>query len=245
VRFVTEDGITIRGWWFPRPETTAVLVCCAGHRGAKHDLLGVGSGLWRRGANVLLFDYRGCGESDPAPQSLAYNELPDARAAVQFAGERIAEAHIGLLGYSMGAAIAIMTAAADQRVEAVVADSAFADIHGVVAHAFRRNGLPPRPLLQVADAYNRWRYGYSFGAVRPIDVVGKIAPRPILIIHGSADALIPIQHAHDLFAASGEPKELWVAEGVEHCGAYFADRENYVERISTFFQQSFRERAVI
>src|SRR5437879_6071016 len=64
VQFVTEDGITIRAWWFPRPESLQVAVCCAGHRGGKHDLLGIGSGLWRAGMNVLLFDYRGCGESD-------------------------------------------------------------------------------------------------------------------------------------------------------------------------------------
>lgn len=83
VSFDTEDGITLRGWWLPRPETDRVVIGYTGHRGAKHELLGIGSGLWRAGSNVLLFDFRGCGDSDVAPLSVGYHELPDARAAAR------------------------------------------------------------------------------------------------------------------------------------------------------------------
>jgi fermentation-respiration switch protein FrsA (DUF1100 family) len=141
----------------------------------------------------------------------------------------------------MGAAIAIITAASNPAVGAAVADSSFSDIQSVVAHAFRRNKVPPRPFLALTSMYNRWRYGYSFGAVRPINVVARIAPRPLLIIHGSADAITPLAHAHDLYAAAREPKELWVVTGVEHCGAYFADREAYVRRVAAFLEQSLAE----
>lgn len=239
ISFVTEDGVTIRGWWFARPETSRVIIGCTGHRGSKTDLLGIGSGLWRAGNNVLLFDYRGCGESDHASQSLAHHERRDARAAILYAQQRIADAEIGLLGYSMGAAVAIQVAAADPSIRAVVADSSFATMRDVVAAGIRRRYLPTRPVLDLTDALTGLRYGYRFHAVRPLDVVGKIAPRPLLIIHGGMDAITPVSHASLLYEAAGEPKELWILEDAPHCGGYFVDRPLYVRRVAEFFERAF------
>jgi uncharacterized protein len=239
ISFVTEDGITIRGWWFARPETRRLIIGCSGHRGSKTDLLGIGSGLWRAGNNVLLFDYRGCGESDHAPQSLAHHELRDARAAIEYARQRIPDAEIGLLGYSMGGAVVIQVAAADPSIRAVVADSSFATMRDVVAYGIRRRRVPARPVLDLTDALTGLRYGYRFHAVRPLDVVGRIAPRPLLIIHGEADAVTPVSHARWLFEAADEPKELWILENTPHCGAYFVDRPAYVQRVAEFFARGF------
>jgi len=239
VSFRTDDGLTIRGWWFPRPETNHVVIGCAGHRRAKHELIGIGSGLWRAGNNVLLFDFRGVGESDLGPQSVGYNELPDARAAVQFALQRQSGARVGLIGYSMGAAVAILVAAQDPAVRAVVADSSYARLRDVIAFAYRQKRLPPL-LLAVTEMVNHWRYGYTWSTMQPLDAVEKIAPRPLLIIHGSNDAVTPVEQAYELYEAAGEPKELWIAEGARHCGAYFIDREAYVSRVANFFATSLR-----
>ena len=238
ISFTSEDGVTIRGWWFARPESQRVIIGLHGHRGAKTDLLGIGSGLWRAGNNVLLFDLRGCGESDAAPQSLAHLEQRDARAAVRYVQARMQDAQIGMIGYSMGASIAILTAATDPAIRAVVADSPFAAMRDVIADAYVRRRLPTRPALDLADVVTRWRYGYPFQAVRPIDVVPALAPRPFLLLHGSADTIIPVSHAHRLFAVAGEPKELVIFEGAQHCGGYFADRPAYVSRVAEFFARS-------
>lgn len=85
---------------------------------------------------------------------------------------------------------------------------------------------------------NRRRYGYPFAALRPVEAVGKIAPRPLLIIHGVADAVTPVEHARQLYAAAGELKELWVVEDAPRCGAYFADRPAYVARVAAFFARA-------
>lgn len=235
VSFVTDDGVTLRGWWFPRPESDRVVIACTGHKGVKTDLLGISSGLWRAGNNVLLFDFRGCGESDLAPLSIGYHEQRDLRAAITFARERITGAHLGLIGYSMGAAVALLVAAGDPAIRAVVADSSYATIAGVLVAAYRRRRLPAPPFIALSDRYNGWRYGYRFGALRPIDIVGQIAPRPLLVIHGTRDAVTPVDHAHQLYAAAGEQKELWIAEEAHHCGAYFLDRQGYVARVAEFF----------
>jgi uncharacterized protein len=235
VSFRADDGVTLRGWWFARPESDRVVVAATGHKGVKTDLLGIGSGLWRAGNNVLLFDFRGLGESDPAPLSVGHHEQGDLRAAVAFARGRVAGARLGLIGYSMGAAVAILVAAADPGVRAVVADSSYATLAGVVAAAYGRRRLPAPALVALSDRYNGWRYGYRFGALRPVEAVGRIAPRPLLLIHGTRDAVTPVAHAHELYAAAGEPKELWIAEGAHHCGAYFQDRRAYVARVADFF----------
>ncbi len=237
VEFTAQDGVVLRGWWFPCADTDHVIIGCTGHRGSKSELLGIGSALWRAHNNVLLFDFRGCGDSDPAPLSLAHKELPDARAAIDFAQHRMPGARIGLIGYSMGAAIAILVAAGDPSVRVVVADSSFTSIHDVIAFAYSRYRLlPVRPIVLLTDLINRWRHGYPFGAVRPIDVIGRIAPRPLLIIHGGKDGVTPVANAHRLYAAAGEPKDLWIVDDARHCGAYFLDREEYVRRVTGFFE---------
>jgi alpha-beta hydrolase superfamily lysophospholipase len=237
IDFRTADGLKLSGWWLPRPGSRRVVVGLAGHRSPKSDMLGIGSGLWRAGNNVLIFDWRSRGQSDIAQHSLAYYELRDAEAAVEYALGRVPDARVGLIGYSMGASIAILLAARSTVVRAVVADSPFTGIAEVVAHNAARRRLPARLVVPMADALTGWRYGYRFGSVRPVEAVGALSPRPLLLIHGSADTLIPISHAHELFAAAREPKELWIVEGAEHCGGYFADRASYVGRAARFFEQ--------
>jgi fermentation-respiration switch protein FrsA (DUF1100 family) len=237
VSFRTADGLKLSGWWLPRPSSRRVVVGLAGHRSPKSDMLGIGSGLWRAGNNVLIFDWRSRGQSDIAQHSLAYYELRDAEAAAEYALGRAPGARLGLIGYSMGASVAILLAAQSAAVRAVVADSPFTGIAEVVAHNAARRRLPARLVVPMADALTGWRYGYRFGAVRPIEAIAAVSPRPLLLIHGGADTLIPTSHAHELFAAAREPKELWIVEGIEHCGGYFADRAGYVGRVAQFFEQ--------
>ncbi len=241
VSFRADDGVTIRGWWMPRADSTAVVVGCSGHRGAKHELLGIGSCLWRAGNNLLLFDFRGRGESDLAACSLAYHELVDLRAAVEWTCGRVPNARLGIVGYSMGAAVSILGAAREPRIAAVVADSPFATMRDVIRHGFRRRGLPAWGLVDLAAAVNRLQYGYAYHAVQPIEMVAAIAPRPLLLIHGDRDSVIPVEHSMELYAAAGEPKELWIVPDAEHCGGYFVDRQHYTERVVAFFRQALED----
>jgi fermentation-respiration switch protein FrsA (DUF1100 family) len=141
----------------------------------------------------------------------------------------------------MGAAVSILAAAQEPAIAALVIDSPFAVASEVVAASMRQvMRFPPEPLLTIADALIERQHGYRLSRVRPIDVIGGLAPRPILFIHGTSDSAVPVSHAHRLFAAAGQPKELWLCEGAEHCGAYFADRNTYVARVTAFFDQYLR-----
>jgi fermentation-respiration switch protein FrsA (DUF1100 family) len=82
------------------------------------------------------------------------------------------------------------------------------------------------------------RTGARLADFRPVAAVGCLAPRPLLLIHGDADTSVPVEHAHRLHRAAGDPKNLWVLSGVVHVGAYFADRSTYVTRVVDFFDRS-------
>ena len=53
-------------------------------------------------------------------------------------------------------------------------------------------------------------------AIRPVDVVNKIAPRPLLIVHGNDDDRVPVQDARDLADAAGESTDLRIVHGADH-----------------------------
>ena len=239
VRFSAVDGVPLVGWYLDAPDSDTVVVCCHGHRGNKADMLGIGPGLHRAGYSVLLFDFRGNGESGDGPQSLAHHEQLDLTAALDWVGERRPGARIVVVAFSMGAATAILTAADDPRIEALVLDSPFATMSDVVGAAIRRYRLPSGQLVPAADLVNRWRYGYGFAQVRPLDVVDRIAPRPVLLLHGTADRVIPHSHAQQLAEAAGPGTVEFVSyPGVDHCGAYFEDRAAYIALVVDFLRRA-------
>lgn len=245
----TEDEPRLSAWWMPRPASETVIIGCHGHLGAKSQpkILGIGTGAWRAGHNVLLFDFRGRGESDPWPNTLISQEVRDLLTAVDYVKTRMPGAPIGVFGHSMGASVALLAAAREPAIRAVVADSPFATATEVVSHSIDstlRFTLPAGPLLALVDLIGERRFGYRLHNVRPVDAAPQLAPRPLLLIHGTADSLIPVEHGKQVFAAAGQPKELWLAEGAEHCGAYFVDRPGYVARVTAFFDQYLRSYAV-
>lgn len=234
VSFNADDGTRLAGWWFDRPGSERVVIVCHGHRGSKADMLGIGPGLWRAGNTVLMFDFRGNGESADGPQSLAHYEQGDLLAAIDLATQRRPDAEVCLVGFSMGAATSILVAARDERVRKVVADSSFADMKGVIATAFAGLRMPPVPFVALADGVTRARYGYRFSQVQPVDVVADIAPRPLMLVHCAGDQVIPVEHAHRLAAAAGEHTTVKLWPTGEHCGGYFADRPGYIEMVANF-----------
>lgn len=237
VSFSTSDGVSLAGWWLDNPDSRSVVICCHGHRGNKADLLGIGPGLWREGHNVLLFDFRGSGDSGDGRQSLAHYEQADLAAALDWVARSHPGARITVMAFSMGASTAILTAAQDPRIEALVLDSPFATMSGMIAANYRRYRLPGRLLLPVADLVNRIFCGYAFEQVRPIDAMRSLSPRPVLLLHGTEDRIIPYEHAQQLADAAGPGEvELITFEGADHCGGYFVDRPGYIARVARFLE---------
>ncbi|MEQ9366599.1 MAG: alpha/beta hydrolase [Leptospirales bacterium] len=240
ISFQSADGYNLKGWLFENAESDRVLVGLTGRRVAKDSLIGIGTGLWRAGFNVLVFDFRGRGESDDGPQSVGHREMPDVKAALRFAKQQFPRGKIGLFGFSMGANLALRATAADPEIRAVMADSPFTSIEDLLERIFAGMRLPAAPIVALARGINRLMYGYDFARDSAAEAVAAIAPRPLLIIHGTADSTTPAAMAEELYERAGEPRELWLEPETEHCGVYFADRERYVKRVADFFDRSLR-----
>lgn len=232
----------VSGWYVSYPDATTTIITCPGYRSRKSDVLGMSAMLWKAGNNVLMFDYYGHGSAIGKPITLGYREISDFLGAVAYAKGRAPQTHLGVLAYSMGAAIAIMAAARNNDLEAVVADSAFATHWSVVDYNVRHVfSLLSLPFVWVADYVMWWRAGYRFRQVEPLRDISRIAPRPILIIHGGKDSMVDPHDAALLYNAAGEPKELWLLPEADHCGAYFVDRKAYTKKIIDFFDVNLKK----
>ena len=139
----------------------------------------------------------------------------------------------------MGAATTIQVAARDPRIEVLVLDSPFATMGGVVAANLSLHRLPARLLVPLANLANRVGYGYSYDDVRPVDVIHTIPPRPMLILHGRDDRIIPYDHAVQLVAAAGQENVEFISFPTDHCGGYFHDRPGYIRLVAEFLNRGF------
>jgi uncharacterized protein len=191
-----------------------------------------------------MFDLRGCGQSEGERFSLGWFEQDDVRGALRFARERGFQ-HIGLHGYSMGAASGLLAAASDPAVKAMVEDSGYADLMDVLDQEVpRRSGLPPIFTPGIV-LMSRLMYGIHAAEVKPAEAAARFAPRPLLVIHGGADKLIPVASAGRIWRGrygegAPDPATYYVVPGAGHTQAYNAGKAAYLELVGDFFEQHLR-----
>jgi uncharacterized protein len=235
VRFTTDDGVTLSGWLIPAArETRTAVVVLHGFSGNRLPELAAFVPWLHERHHVLQFDFRGHGQSGPGWVTLGSHERRDVAAAVEFLRSR-GLGPIALFGVSMGAAIGIV-AAPDLPVAAVVADSAFAELHHPIGNRMREVGYPlpglgSRAIVAAAAVRTRSRLP---GAIR---YAARLAPRALLVIAPKEDQLISWRQGLRLYEAAGEPKELLVVEGAGHAEAYAVDPETYRSRVLEFLDK--------
>jgi fermentation-respiration switch protein FrsA (DUF1100 family) len=147
---------------------------------------------------------------------------------------------LGILGTSMGGAVALQAAAQSADIRAVVADSPYASLDRAVDQRFRcYTGsagavVIGTPVRWIGDRM----LGASAARVAPLAKIGKISPRPVFLIYGDADRLILPQDSELLYKAARQPKQLWRIPGAGHIGGYDKAGPEYERRVSAFFQQA-------
>jgi len=246
VVFTSGDGVTLKGWIVkpPRPHPTSpAIIICHGVGANKSDFTDLAAALSRRGYAVLLFDFRAHGESGGSRTSLGYHEQKDVVSALNFLRGRsgIDPKRLGIYGFSMGGATAILAAASSRGFRAVVADSAFTSLRDQARSAITGfYHLPAFPFLPLAVLGYELYFQTSIDAVSPVTAVAGLSPVPILIIAGEGDKLIPADNGRSLYAAAKEPKELWIIPGAEHGGTLAAAGSGYEKRVGEFFDRNLR-----
>eukprot|EP00439_Symbiodinium_sp_Y106_P014264 s6164_g2.t1 len=181
-------------------------------------------------------------------QSVGYLEQRDAKAAVAAARRHgPKDAEIGLLGASMGGAVALIIGhGEDVGAVGVATDCAFARLSDVLESRVCATLRFPQPLaaftVDLASRLNPLLHGYSFKSVSPVDAV-EHGPRagqvPLLLIHADNDEVVTVSQAHAIHSAALAPKELVVVQHCHHVGCFFKDRARYLKLVADFFDSAF------
>lgn len=241
ITFASADGLSLAGWFVPAAAgraNGAAIVLCHGYGSNRAEMLSEAVILTRRGYSALLFDFRGHGESEGDLVTLGYEEVKDVQAAVAYLRTRpeVTPTRIGVLGHSMGAATVIRAAAQTPEIRAVAAEGAYASLADTITDNFDNfTGLPRFPFAPLTLALGAWQTGLNAEQVRPVDDVARISPRPILLIHGLADAAVAPENAQQLYRAAGEPKSLWQPAGVGHATAASQRPAEFEAQVIAFF----------
>ena len=246
VSFTTADGILLKGW-LVKPEhlraKNPAIIICHGVGANKSDFTELAVLLSKRGYVVLFFDFRAHGESEGYRTSLGFHEQKDIIAALHFFKTRseIDPKRLGIYGFSMGGSAALLAAAHTHAFSAVVVDSAFTSLRDQARDAITGfYHLPSFPFLQLTMLGYQLYFQTSVDAVSPVSAIALISPAPVLIIAGEGDQLIPADNGRKLFAAAGEPKELWIIPGADHGGTMAAAGSVYEKRVGEFFDRSLK-----
>lgn len=240
VEFLARDGSTLRGWYIPgAPDARAGVVAVHGAGADRRHFLSVTPMLHAAGYPVLLFDCREQGISDGAGRGLSFGvrEHADTRSAVAYMkGVRFLD-RVAVLGSSQGGASVIIAAAIDPAIDVVIAENSFTNLYELLRDTRGDAGAPPGWLSALMAQMARYRLDAG-DLPSPIDAVASIAPRPLLLMHGTNDALIPVSHSVALFTAAGEGKELWVLDDAEHSQLFRKDPQAFEQKVMGFLAKN-------
>jgi fermentation-respiration switch protein FrsA (DUF1100 family) len=238
----SDDQVPLKGWLIDSPGTTTILLLHGKDSNRTgNDILAVAQRLVAHNYDVFTFDFRAHGESGGTHYSLGEFETRDVAGAVAYL-QGHGYATLGVIGWSMGAATALLAAPDQPALRAVVADSAFADL-GLLLDKQLWHVQPLmeflRPGMTLAA---RTLYNIDIDQNRPAQAVARLGQRPLLLIHGTADTQIPVEHAHLIeAAAAGNPHfQSWILPGVNHVLAFRTDPDEYMRRVLAFFDQNLR-----
>jgi pimeloyl-ACP methyl ester carboxylesterase len=216
---VTSDGVPIDAAHLPGDHDLAIVL------GHGFTLSWQRPAIWRiatrlnQFGGVVIFDFRGHGRSGGL-STLGDREINDLDVAVAYARE-LGYRRIATVGFSMGASIAVRHAGLIGGVDAVVSVSGpgwwyyrgtkpMRRVHWAVERRVGR--LVTRTWLKTRVSSVRW----NPDPLPPSEAAARIAPTPLLVVHGDQDLYFPPDHAQQLYEAAAEPKELWIVPGFGH-----------------------------
>jgi pimeloyl-ACP methyl ester carboxylesterase len=219
---VTDDGVPIDVAHLPAAGDLAIIVAHGFTLSWQRPAVWRVATRLREYGAVLSFSFRGHGRSGGA-STLGDREVRDIGVVVDWAREQGYQ-RIALVGFSMGASIALRYAGLTGGVDAVVSVSGpgwwyyrgtkpMRRVH--LAIESRLGRLIARQVLHTRIYGGRW----DPVPVPPAEAAAKIAPIPLLVVHGDQDGYFPVEHAQQIYAAAREPKDLWIVPGFGHAEA--------------------------
>jgi hypothetical protein len=210
IKVPIHDGLRISAKYLPNPNASFTILYSHGNSEDLGDIEQTLATLHNLGFAVFAYDYEGFGTSQGVPSE--QHTYRDIDAAYSYLTTALAVPPDRLIayGFSVGGGPAI-DLASRQPLAGLIVESAFVSAFRVVL---------PIPLL-------------PFDKFPNLDKIAAVTC-PILILHGTADSMIPVQHAEQLFRAAHEPKRLVLVEGADHFGIKWDGHDRYARAMEEF-----------
>jgi fermentation-respiration switch protein FrsA (DUF1100 family) len=241
VTFPASDGLQITAfYWPPAPDVDGATLIYVHGLGANRTQLLDEAALWRSyGIGALLIDQRAHGESQGDFTTMGYLEANDVRGAYEYltGHPEVNSERIGIVGHSMGGSTAIQAMAQMPELRLLLAESTFTSLDDFVNENIQGvTGLPAFPFGPLVVWFAEREVGLDLDLVKSAELIGTIAPRPVMIVHGDQDPLIFVNNAYELYEAAGEPKELYVVVGGVHGSLLASHPQEFEMRVSAFLK---------
>jgi alpha-beta hydrolase superfamily lysophospholipase len=235
IAFDTKGGATCRGWWVkPSGGQSRDRVVILAHGWTSHALR-MGrfvEPLLQMGLQVMLYNARSHGDSDPFPVCSIVQFTEDVMAAVAFARQRAGS--VVLLGHSLGAGASLLAAAEGAPVAGVIALAPPAHPVDGIADILRAERVRPELILRRCGEHVQEFIGRRWPEITPEERIREIGC-PVLLAHGSADEVVPVAHFHRIGRNAGANVATCLVEGATHDGVKSAPVT--LQRIRSFLAE--------
>jgi pimeloyl-ACP methyl ester carboxylesterase len=216
---VTDDGVPIDAAHLPGDKDLGIVLAHGFAQSWQRPAVWKAATRLNKFGGVVTFDFRGHGRSGGV-STVGDKEIKDVDVAVGYARE-LGYRHVATIGFSMGASTVLRHAGLIGQVDVVVSVSGpgrwhyrgtrpMRLVHLAVEH--RAGRMFTKAILKTRITNSKW----DPVPLPPDGAAALIAPIPLLIVHGDKDEFFPVDHAERIYAAAGEPKELWIVPGFGH-----------------------------
>lgn len=239
VTVTSADGLELVGWFIPS-QNGALVILQHGYKSTREELLNEAEMLYRHGYGALLTTIRAHDQSEGEMITFGMREVQDMEAWYQYLLTRddIDSNRIGILGNSFGGMLAIQYAAQNENIKAVVANCAFSSLNDTVSTSVTYfTDLPAFPFAPLIVYWAERETGFRLEDIDTTKWIAQISPRPVFLMQGGADVVISADSGERLYAAAGEPKELWFEPELGHVDFDTEMAEEFERRVVGFFDQ--------
>jgi hypothetical protein len=240
VRFESTDGVPLAGWFVPADRASdATVILVPGRAQLRASTLSYARMLREGGCNVFFFDYLGSQGTAGHTRGLGVLQARAVLGAVAYLRGSRPEASRYVFGFGIsdGAAGITLAAARDRRIQAVVLDSAFWEDDPILGKLV---SLLPRPIGNCFRGATLLLASAGLGCdLFEADLernVRRIAPRPVLLVHGLADAASPAANGRRAYARARGPVGLWLVPNARHGDSPLWQWREYRDRVQVVFE---------
>lgn len=242
VWYPTKNNKKLHGWWIPAAKDKIVsaptIILVHGWNRNVGRMMPYIKALHPAGYNLLVFDSRNHGSSDPDEFSSMPKFAEDIIASINFLEKKSKKNidNLVVIGLSMGGAASIYAAAIDKRISKVVTIGAFTDPAKVMKQEFKKKHIPYFPVIWMFFKYVQYKIGVPFDVFAPINNIGKVSAN-VLLIHGELDDVVPVEDALSMEKAGNQSSvKLWVIPDKGHSDCH--EENSYWSRIIAFLRNN-------